>query len=166
MTQTAASSVPHRRLPSLPSPSRGPALPGPPSSTWGAQGRGAGRLPPRPPPQAWAACIFNEVILAGGCRLQSLCRDWHLLALFSGGIWPPRRPLTTSSLDSGFSTNSPVLLRVGGGPVQPQKVPFRTFTALFPGQARATFQDRDCVRGLTHKDEPRVLRAPVYILFQ
>ena len=118
------------------------------------------------PPQAWAACIFNEVILAGGCRLQSLCRDWHLLALFSGGIWPPRRPLTTSSLDSGFSTNSPVLLRVGGGPVQPQKVPFRTFTALFPGQARATFQDRDCVRGLTNKDEPRVLRAPVYILFQ
>lgn len=54
MTQTAASSAPHRRLPSLPSSSRGPALPGPPSSTWGAQGRGAGKLPPRPPPQAWA----------------------------------------------------------------------------------------------------------------
>ena len=34
-------------------------------------------------PRPGTACIFNEVILAGGCRLQSLSRDWHLLALFS-----------------------------------------------------------------------------------
>ena len=34
-------------------------------------------------PRPETPCIFNEVILAGGWRLQSVPRDWHLLALFS-----------------------------------------------------------------------------------
>lgn len=35
--------------------------------------------PSRPEPP----CIFNEAILAGGWRLQSVACDWHLPALFS-----------------------------------------------------------------------------------
>lgn len=65
MTQTQLPPQPHTAAcPPSPSPSRGP---GTPSSTWGTQGRGAGKLPPRPPPQAWAE---GE----GGC-LSPVCTD-------------------------------------------------------------------------------------------